>query len=57
MSTAPESLQSVFDRTFAGMSQVRETFTPQLRPHEVGTITNISTGIARVSGQIGRAHV
>jgi F-type H+-transporting ATPase subunit alpha len=53
MSTAPESLQSVFDRTFAGISQVRETFTPQLRPQEVGTITNISTGIARVSGLPG----
>jgi F-type H+-transporting ATPase subunit alpha len=53
MNTAPESLQSVFDRTFAGISQVRETFTPQLRPHEVGTITNISTGIARVSGLPG----
>ena len=50
MSTAPESLQSVFDRTFAGISQVRGAFTPQLTPHEVGTITNISTGIARVSG-------
>src|ERR1035437_6529932 len=50
MSTAPESLQSVFDRTFAGIGQVLETFTPQLRPHEVGTITNISTGIARVGG-------
>ncbi len=53
MSTAPENLLSVFDRTFAGISQVRETFTPQLRPHEVGTITNISTGIARVSGLPG----
>jgi F-type H+-transporting ATPase subunit alpha len=53
MSTSPESLQSVFDRTFAGISQVRETFTPQLSPHEVGTITNISTGIARVSGLPG----
>ncbi len=49
----PESLQTVFDRTFAGISQVRETFTLQLRPHEVGTITNISTGIARVSGLPG----
>jgi F-type H+-transporting ATPase subunit alpha len=50
MTSAPESLQSTFDRTFAGISQVRETFTPQLMPREVGTITNISTGIARVSG-------
>src|SRR5664279_1804645 len=50
MNTAPESLQSVFDRTFAGISQVRKTFTPQLTPREVGTIASVSTGIARVSG-------
>jgi len=50
MSAPPESLQSVFDRAFAGMSQVRESFTPQLTPHEVGTITTVSTGIAKVSG-------
>ena len=53
MNSEPESLQSVFDRTFAGISQVRGAFTPQLTPHEVGTITNISTGIARVSGLPG----
>jgi F-type H+/Na+-transporting ATPase subunit alpha len=50
MNTAPESLQSVFDAAFAGISQVRQAFTPLLTPHEVGTITNVSTGIARVSG-------
>ena len=50
MNTVPESLQSVFDRTFAGISQVRRAFTPQLLPLEVGTITRVSTGIARVSG-------
>jgi F-type H+-transporting ATPase subunit alpha len=53
MSTPPESLQSVFDRTFAGISQACGAFTPQLTPHEVGTITNVSTGIARVSGLPG----
>src|SRR5512141_2655506 len=53
MNAAPESLQSVFDRTFAGISQVREAFAPQLMPHEVGTITNVSTGIAKVSGLPG----
>jgi len=53
MNTAPESLQSVFDRTFAGISQGREAFTPHLTPHEVGTIMNVSTGIARVSGLPG----
>jgi F-type H+-transporting ATPase subunit alpha len=50
MNPVPESLQSVFDRTFAGISQVRRAFTPQLLPLEVGTITSVATGIARVSG-------
>ena len=50
MNTAPESLQSVFDRTFAGIRQAREAFRPHLTLHEVGTITSVSTGIARVSG-------
>ena len=50
MITEPESLQIVFDRTFAGIGQVRELYTPQLTPREVGTITNVSTGIAKVSG-------
>ena len=50
MNAMPESLESVFDRTFAGIGQVREAFTPQLAPHEVGTIIGVSTGIARVSG-------
>jgi len=50
MNTTPESLQSVLDRAFAGMSQVRGAFAPQLTPREVGTITSISTGIAKVSG-------
>jgi F-type H+/Na+-transporting ATPase subunit alpha len=50
MTTAPESLQSVFDRTFAGISHVREAFTPLLVPREVGTIISVATGIAKVSG-------
>jgi F-type H+/Na+-transporting ATPase subunit alpha len=50
MITEPESLQSVFDSAFAGISQEREAFTPQLSPREVGTITSIATGIAKVSG-------
>ncbi len=50
MSTPPDSLRGVVDRVFAGMRSVREDFAPQLKPREVGTITNVSTGIARVSG-------
>ena len=53
MSAPPDSLQSVFDHAFAGLSQGRETFTPQLTPREVGTITSVSTGIAKVSGLPG----
>jgi len=53
MSTAPDSLQSAFDRAFAGISQAREAYTPQLTPREVGIITDVSTGIAKVSGLPG----
>ncbi len=53
MSAAPESLQSVFDRTFAGIDQAWGAFTPKLTPREVGTISSVSTGIARVSGLPG----
>lgn len=53
MTPAPENLKSVFDRAFAGMSQVREAFTPRLTPREVGTIRSVATGIAKVSGLPG----
>ncbi|MFC1947857.1 alternate F1F0 ATPase, F1 subunit alpha [Chloroflexota bacterium] len=49
----PESLKNVYDSTFAGIKHVREAFTPQLVPREVGTITSIATGIAKVSGLPG----
>src|ERR1019366_2700274 len=45
VSTGPENLQSVFERTFAGMSQVRGAFTPQMLPREVGTITSIAFNV------------
>jgi len=46
---APD-LASVFDGAFSGIDQALTAFTPQLTPREVGTITNVSTGIARISG-------
>ena len=49
----PENLQNIFDTAFDGLSQVRETFKPQLRPREVGKITSVATGIAKVSGLPG----
>jgi F-type H+-transporting ATPase subunit alpha len=53
MITAPESLQSVFDRAFAGIRRARQEFAPQLTPREVGTIISVATGIAKVSGLRG----
>ncbi len=53
MNMEPESLQNVFDSAFAGISHVREAFTPQLTLREVGTITSVATGIAKVSGLPG----
>ena len=53
MNSEPESLQRVFDSAFAGMRQAREIFAPHLTPREVGTITRIATGIAKVSGLPG----
>ena len=47
------NLQNVFDSAFAGISQVREAYTPHLTPREVGVIKTVSTGIARVAGLPG----
>ena len=53
MNAAPENLQSVFDRTFAGIGQGLADFAPHLAPREVGTIISVATGIAMVSGLPG----
>lgn len=50
MNSATESLQGVFDCTFAGIHQARTDFVPQLTPTEVGAITDVSTAIAKVAG-------
>ncbi len=47
------SLQDVFDSALADLAQLRKTFTPQLTLNEVGTVTTVSTGIAKVSGLPG----
>ncbi len=44
------NLKNVFDSVFCGISQARESFVPVLAPREVGTITSIATGIAKVTG-------
>ena len=53
MNMEPDGLQRVFDSAFAGMREAREAFAPQLAPREVGAITSIATGIAKVSGLPG----
>jgi F-type H+/Na+-transporting ATPase subunit alpha len=53
MTMESESLRTAFDQTFAGISQAREAYSPQLNPRETGTVTSLSTGIARVSGLPG----
>lgn len=53
MTAAPESLRRVFEHVFAGISQGREAFAPQLTPQEVGRITTVSTGVAKVAGLPG----
>ena len=50
---ASDNLKNVFDSAFSGISQARESFVPALTPREVGTITSVATGIAKVSGLPG----
>lgn len=53
MSTEPEALTGVFDHLFTSLGQARGSVAPQLSLNEVGTITNVSTGIAKFSGLPG----
>jgi F-type H+-transporting ATPase subunit alpha len=50
---ADDELKTMFDGAFSGIRQARESFVPALKPREVGTITSIATGIAKVSGLPG----
>ena len=50
MNDGDENLRSVVDRTFTAIERMRENFTPQLAAREVGVITTVSTGIAKISG-------
>lgn len=48
-----DSLKNVFDHTFEVLTQAREAHAQQLKSREIGTVTSLSTGIARVSGLPG----
>ena len=51
-----ESIQDVFNSVFTGINHVREAFNPQLNPQEVGTVTSVGTGVAKVSGLPGAGY-
>jgi F-type H+-transporting ATPase subunit alpha len=53
MNAAPENLRSVFERTFAGISEGLGGFAPQFLPREIGTVVSVTTGIAKVAGLPG----
>ena len=53
MIAAPDDLKHVFDAAFSNIRQSFREHTPGLIQREVGTITNVSTGIASVSGLDG----
>jgi len=53
MITEAKSLKNYYDEAFIGIEQMRETFAPQLEIKEVGRVTEVSTGIAKVSGLPG----
>ncbi len=46
----PDSLQSLFGEAFDAMRRTREEYQPSLAFREVGVITTVLNGIARVSG-------
>lgn len=53
MSTKSGSLHKVFDQAFNCFSRARQNFTLQLTPREIGEITSVSAGIAKISGLPG----
>jgi F-type H+/Na+-transporting ATPase subunit alpha len=53
MKKMPASLHTEFERSFASLAAARADCRPDLTPFEVGTVINVSTGIALVSGLPG----
>jgi len=53
MTMPAENLRSIVDSTFALIGQARDAHAHHISTREVGTVTSLSTGIARVSGLSG----
>lgn len=43
-------LQPTLEQAFRSIGQARDTFSPTLQPREIGQVSNVATGIARVTG-------
>jgi len=52
-SDQPAGFRRAVDAAFAGLARAREQFVPCLQPREVGTITTVSTGMAKIGGLPG----
>lgn len=53
MIEALDSVQVMLESTFARIDHATAAFKPSLKPHDVGMLATISTGIAKVSGLPG----
>ncbi len=49
----PETLKNVLITAFAGITKGRENFTPELSVREVGRVTSVAAGVAKISGLPG----
>lgn len=47
------NVKTIYDQAFAKLANARDTFTPQLELREIGTITRVSVGVAKVTGLPG----
>ena len=50
MTTPSNLLQPAIEGAFTDLREARESFKPQMAPREVGIVTDVSTGIAMISG-------
>jgi len=53
MNVSPPDLRTEFGRVTNGIRETRTAFAPRFQPREVGTVANVSTGIATVTGLPG----
>ena len=50
MSLPANGLQAAFTQALDAIAETRGAFNPELLLHEVGMVTSVATGVAKVSG-------